>query len=98
MVAGRSAAPSSPCAAAASGFQSAASSRAAMARTAYSANPGRTSSFAVPIFCEEEVLGTLTLVFFAAAMTLDDAVARYLPQMKETAARIGTEMIGNLEN
>lgn len=69
---------------------------AAMARTAYSANPGRTSSFAVPIFCEDEVLGTLTLVFFAAAMTLDAAVTRYLPQVRETAARIGTEMIGNL--
>ena len=70
---------------------------AAMARTAYSANPGRTSSFAVPIFCEDEVLGTLTLVFFAAAMTLDDAVTRYLPQVQETAVKIGTEMIGNLQ-
>ncbi|SEJ96557.1 transcriptional regulator, IclR family [Sphingobium sp. AP50] len=67
---------------------------AAVARTAYSANPGRTSSFAVPIFCEEEVLGTLTLVFFAAAMTLDDAVTRYLPHLRATARSIGTDMIG----
>lgn len=67
---------------------------AAVARTAYSANPGRTSSFAVPIFCEEEVLGTLTLVFFAAAMTLDDAVTRYLPHLRATAHSIGTDMIG----
>jgi IclR family mhp operon transcriptional activator len=48
----------------------------------------------VPIFCEEEVLGTLTLVFFAAAMTLDDAVTRYLPHLRATAHSIGTDMIG----
>lgn len=67
---------------------------AAVARTAYSANPGRTSSFAVPIFCEGEVLGTLTLVFFAAAMSLNDAIERYLMQVRGVAISIGTEMIG----
>lgn len=68
---------------------------ASVARTAYSANPGKTSSFAVPILREDEVLGTLTLVFFAAAMSTEIAVERYLPMMIETAARIGTDMIGS---
>jgi IclR family mhp operon transcriptional activator len=66
---------------------------AAVARTAYSANPGRTSSFAVPIFSDGEVLGTLTLVFFAAAMTLETAIERYLMQLRGAAIAIGAEMV-----
>lgn len=69
---------------------------AAVARTAYSANPGKTSSLAVPIFCEGDVLGTLLIVFFAAAMSTEIAVERYFPLLSETAARIGHEMTGNL--
>lgn len=67
---------------------------AAVARTAYSANPGRTSSFAVPIFAEGNMLGTLTLVFFASAMSLDDAVSRYLGDVRRTAETIGNAMVG----
>lgn len=68
---------------------------AAAIRTDYSANPGRTSSFSVPIFQGEELLGALTLVFFASAMSIDDAVANYLQAVRETAVLIGEEMIKN---
>ncbi|MCJ1960920.1 MULTISPECIES: helix-turn-helix domain-containing protein [Novosphingobium] len=64
----------------------------AISRTAYSANPGRTSSFAVPIFEGEKLLGALTLVFFATAMTVEDALAKYLDPVLQTARRIGEDM------
>lgn len=65
---------------------------AAVARTGYSANPGKTSSIAVPLFIGDELSGSVTLVFFAAAMSLSDAVARFVGPMKKTAARIGADM------
>jgi len=65
---------------------------ASVARTEYSANPGRTSSFAVPIHQGDELIGTLTLVFFANAMSIDDAIERYLPAVRKTAEVIGYEM------
>jgi IclR family mhp operon transcriptional activator len=66
---------------------------AAAARTGYSANPGKTSSLAVPLFIGEELSGTVTLVFFAAAMPLADAVARFIGPMKKCAQRIGADML-----
>lgn len=65
---------------------------AAISRLAHSSNPGRASSFAVPIFDGEDLLGTLFLVFFAAAMTMDVALATYLEPVLECARRIGKEM------
>lgn len=66
---------------------------AAVARTGYSANPGKTSSLAVPLFIGDELSGSVTLVFFSAAMSLSDAVERFVTPMKKTAARIGTDML-----
>lgn len=65
---------------------------AAVARTDYSANPGKTSSIAVPLFQQEELLGTLTMVFFASAMQLSDAIERFVEPMKNTSAQIGRAM------
>ena len=66
---------------------------AAVARTGYSANPGRTSSIAVPLFIGDALSGTLTLVFFAAAMPLAEAVDRFVAPLRDTAARIGADMV-----
>lgn len=66
---------------------------AAVARTGYSANPGKTSSIAVPLFIGDELSGSVTLVFFAAAMPLADAVGRFVEPMKRCAARIGADML-----
>ncbi len=65
---------------------------AAVARTGYSANPGRTSSIAVPLFIGDELAGTVTLVFFSAAMPLAEAVKRFVAPLRATAAAIGADM------
>ncbi|WP_264423571.1 helix-turn-helix domain-containing protein [Novosphingobium sp. KCTC 2891] len=62
---------------------------AAVARTPYSANPGRTSSIAVPLFEGETLLGALAMVYFANAMSLGDAVARYLEPLRAVSREIG---------
>lgn len=65
---------------------------AAVARTGYSANPGRTSSIAVPLFIGPDLAGTVTLVFFSAAMPLADAIGRFVDPLRRTAAAIGADM------
>jgi IclR family mhp operon transcriptional activator len=65
---------------------------AAVARTSYSANPGKTSSIAVPLFEDGVLLGSLALVFFATALPLSDAIPRFLPALRETAENIQREM------
>lgn len=52
----------------------------------------KNSSIAVPIFDGEEVCGALCLVFFSAAMPIDEAVARYAPRLMQTAKTIGEEL------
>jgi IclR family mhp operon transcriptional activator len=61
---------------------------AAVSKTYYSANPGKTSSLAVPIFEGEELVGSLAMVFFASAMTLPNAIAEFLGPLREVAAQI----------
>ncbi len=65
---------------------------AAVTRTQYSANPGKTSSMAVPIFEGETLLGALTMVFFANALSIPDAISRFLDPLKDCAKAIGDEM------
>jgi IclR family mhp operon transcriptional activator len=62
------------------------------ARNAYSASPRRTSSVAVPLFQDDSLLGSLTMVFFSAAMPLNEAVERFVPSLRDTAEAIGTGM------
>jgi len=68
---------------------------AAVARTRYSANPGKTSSVAVPLFDGSTLVGSLALVFFASALSLPDAVARFVQPLRETARAIGEAMARN---
>ncbi|MCJ2183590.1 helix-turn-helix domain-containing protein [Novosphingobium sp. 1949] len=65
---------------------------ATVARIPFSSNPGRTSSFAVPIHANGTLLGALTLVFFANAMTPEEASAKYFDAVLGTAQAIGREM------
>jgi IclR family mhp operon transcriptional activator len=65
---------------------------AAVARTAYSANPGRTSSFAIPLMCGDTLLGSLAMVYFANAMTPAQAIERFLGPLREVAEKIGDGM------
>lgn len=59
------------------------------ARTQHNETPGRTSAFAVPILSDGKLKACLTLVFFARAHTMEDAVARYLDGMRTAAEQIG---------
>lgn len=55
-----------------------------------SLSPGMTSSISVPVFDEGKVTSALTLTFFAASMAMADAVRRFVPSLKETAATLGS--------
>jgi len=62
-------------------------------RVRHTANPGKTSAISVPILTGECCRATMTLAFFSSAMTLADAVAAYLPDLKRVAAVIGQELV-----
>ena len=62
-------------------------------RNAYNADPGKTSSVAVPILSADATLiGSLALIYFASAMKLDEAVERYLAPMQATAREISASV------
>lgn len=61
---------------------------AAVTKSHFSANPGKTSSFAVPIFDGETLVASLAVVFFANAMTLEKAISTLLDPLLDVAGRI----------
>lgn len=66
---------------------------AATARNYYSANPGKTSSIAVPLFEGDRLVGSIALIFFSSAMSMTDAIQRLLAPIKETADAIGRDLL-----
>lgn len=67
---------------------------ATQSRNAYTANPGKTSSIAVPLFRGEEVAGAITIIFFSVAMPMEKAVEQFLAPLIQTARAISTELTG----
>lgn len=65
---------------------------ASYARTQHNKNPGKTSAFAVPIMVGGSLKGCLTLVFFAEAHSMRDAVGLYLEPIKELADTIASRI------
>ncbi len=61
-------------------------------RNFHNATPGRTASIAVPLFNQDELVGALTLVFFASAMKMSEATDRYVGELKATADRISQDL------
>lgn len=61
-------------------------------RNHYNKTPGKTSSIAIPIFNNGEFEAAMTMVFFVNAMKLDQAVERYLDQLKACAALISADL------
>ena len=62
-------------------------------RNVYNADPGKTSSIAVPLFGpNEEFVGSLALIYFASAMKHEEAEGKYLAALKQTAADIGKNL------
>lgn len=66
-------------------------------RNPHSAVPGKTSSIGVPIFEGSRVVGALSLVFFASAMPMAEAVRRYVEDLKACAASISEELTQDLQ-
>ncbi|WP_404476656.1 helix-turn-helix domain-containing protein [Novosphingobium sp. BL-52-GroH] len=58
---------------------------AAYERSRFNPTPGKLSTIAVPVFQGETVLGALALSFFANAMSLQQAIERYIPRLKQIA-------------
>lgn len=58
-------------------------------RNVYNADPGKTSSIAVPLFdADNKLIGALGLIYFASAMSSDEAVEKYLAPLQATARDI----------
>ncbi|MDE1149978.1 MAG: helix-turn-helix domain-containing protein [Azospirillaceae bacterium] len=62
---------------------------ATQSRNQYTANPGKTSSLAVPVLYQNRAIASLTMSFFANALTLEGAAAKYLGDLQAAAAEIG---------
>ncbi len=54
----------------------------------FTANPGKTSSMAVPIMVDGEVFGALAVIFFRSSMTLNKAKENYLEKLFECSSTI----------
>lgn len=66
---------------------------ATQARNSYNAEPGKTSSVAVPIMTHKgKLIGSLGMIYFAAAMRVDEAVAQFFEPLRRTAKQIGQAM------
>lgn len=65
---------------------------ATQARNVYTATPGKTSSIAMPLFMDGHAVGSLGLIFFASAVTMADAEARFVPHIRETARAISADL------
>lgn len=61
-------------------------------RNHYNKTPGKTSSIAVPIFNNGQFEAAMTMVFFVNAMKLDQAVERYMDQLKECATLVSADL------
>ena len=58
----------------------------------HNATPGRTSAFSVPLFDGDHLVACITIVFFAFAHSMTEAVALYLAPMQQLAKEIGEKL------
>jgi IclR family mhp operon transcriptional activator len=56
----------------------------------YTANPGKTSSIAVPLFEGDELVGSLAVIFFSVAMKMERAVESFLPELQAASSEISS--------
>lgn len=58
----------------------------------FTRNPGKTSSIASAVFDHETPVGAISLAYFASAMKSEDAIERFVPQIRACAAAISAEL------
>jgi IclR family mhp operon transcriptional activator len=61
-------------------------------RTRATENPGKTSSISAPVFFRGRVTGTLTLIFFASAMPMEEAVKQFANPLKDASTSLSAEL------
>jgi IclR family mhp operon transcriptional activator len=61
-------------------------------RNPYTENPGKTSSIAIPLFDGDDLVGSMTVIFFSVAMKMQKAVELFLPDMQRTAQDISASL------
>jgi IclR family mhp operon transcriptional activator len=61
-------------------------------RTMATANPGKTSSISAPVRIRGCVTGALTLIFFASAITMEEAIKQFAAPLKEAAAILSADL------
>jgi hypothetical protein len=61
-------------------------------RSLHTLTPGKTSGISAPIFEDGKLAATLTLSFFSSAMRMDEAVRRFVPDVKRVAAEISSAL------
>ena len=65
-------------------------------RNPHAAVPGKTSPIGVPVFESSRVAGALSLVFFATAMPMAEAVRRYAQDLLASATAISEHLTRDL--
>lgn len=63
-------------------------------RNPHTENPGKTSSIAVPIFDGDQLAGSMTVIFFAVAMKMQQAIEALLPDLQRCADAISIDLDG----
>lgn len=58
----------------------------------FTLNPGKTSSIAVPLIVCGEIVGALTVAFFASTIAMRDAVLELLPRLRDCADAIVADL------
>ncbi|WP_234149277.1 helix-turn-helix domain-containing protein [Sphingobium sufflavum] len=54
----------------------------------FTRHPGKTSGIALPLFDRGQPAGAITLIYFASALRMAEAVNRFLPELKAAASAV----------
>lgn len=61
-------------------------------RNPFTANPGKTSSIAVPLYDGDQLVGSMAVVFFARALKMEKAVELFLDDLRRTADAVARDL------
>ena len=62
-------------------------------RNPHTKDPGKTSSIAVPLYRDKELIGAMTLIFFSTSLRVVDAFEKYKDLLFETQANINRDLV-----
>jgi len=62
-------------------------------RNPHTKDPGKTSSIAVPLYLNKDVIGALTLVFFSTTLKIADAFEKYKEALFEAQTNINADLV-----